>query len=184
MRTVSWMRRASLYWRRCSAHWVISLFSSFTPDPQTHHQFKSFFGNVQLKVVVTMTSNLFSLVPPHQLHNPGCPPPAGYGSPLMAWTHESMTSLTSSGRQMDPVAHKQTYTQFGIECSSSWCIRMTLWLKCSLKVNGGQYQSSFFNNVILLSGSRDDFLQLWCIILGGHNYRIQIRTDLKMRDKE
>lgn len=129
MRTVSLMRRASLYCRRCSAHWVISLFSFITPDPKTHHQIKSFFcrgfGMYNSKVVVTMTSNLLSLVPPHQLHIPVCPYPAGYGSLLMAWTHESLTSLTSSGRQMDPVdTNKHTHIlviwTFKQLCSREW----------------------------------------------------------------
>lgn len=71
------------------------------------------FGMYNSKVVVAMTSNLLSLVPPHQLHIPVCPYPAGYGSPLMAWTRESLTSLTSSGHQMDPVDTNKTYTDFG-----------------------------------------------------------------------
>lgn len=189
MRIVSLMRRASLYWRRCSAHCAISLFSSFTPEPQTHHQIKSFFGKVQLKVAVTMTSNLLSLVPPHQLHIPGCPSPSGHGSPLMAWTHESLTSLTSSGQRMDPVAHKWIEcTECSSSCAVEWhyeCyITNEYYFRCSLKVNVGQYQSSFFNNVILLSGSGDNFPEVWCIIFGGHNYWIQIGTDLKIREKE
>jgi len=72
---------------------------------------------------------------------------------------------------MDPVdTNKHTHILV-IERSSSCAVENGIMTEVqSLEANGEQYQSSFFNNVILLFGSRDDFLERWCIILGGHNY--------------